>query len=54
MFKKYFPQKYIFKAFDTVVHVVHLALDVGEGLCPIPLVGMGPGPVNTSPTPKSH
>lgn len=35
---KKFPQKYIFKAFDTVVFVVYLVLHVGGGgWAPLPL-----------------
>lgn len=41
--KNSFPKKYIFKAFDTVVFVVYLVLDVGVGLCPLPLSAWGPG-----------
>lgn len=43
MFKKEFPQKYIFKAFDTVVFVVYLALDVGRRAMSPALVGPRPG-----------
>lgn len=37
---KKFPQKYIFKAFDTVVFVVYLVLHKGRGLGPLPLVSL--------------
>lgn len=51
--KNKFPQKYIFKACDTVVFVVHPVLEVAWGCVPLPLLwGTQDWPA-TSPTPKS-
>lgn len=49
--KNSFPQKYIFKTFDTVASVVLLALDVGGGRVLPPLSMWGPGlaPPSLSP-----
>lgn len=52
MLKNSFPKKYIFKAFDTVVSVVYLVLDVGRALYPTALVMWAQAWPATSLTPK--